>query len=50
MAKCASCHKYMFKPKAKCKPCLKKLRLQRKANSRGRPKSSWREYLNEPRT
>lgn len=41
--KCLSCLKPMFKSR-NCRACLKKKRLKRKANSRGRPKSNWEEY------
>lgn len=47
MGKCASCQKYLFKSRLKCKICLRTQRLKRKANSRGRDKATWMEYKRE---
>ena len=41
---CLNCLKPRFKNKGKCGACLKKDRLKRKANSRGKPKNYWEEY------
>ena len=45
MGKCTRCQKYMFKSRTSCKTCLRKSRLKRKANSRGKDRATWIEYL-----